>query len=600
MTALRAFHPHVSRHVSPSSHRERERIDRWLAVYDGSYTVGDTTVAFERQNTAIVKTQQHRTFLHLSSQQPADSVYPKALLFPPPYIDVDDDAETITLIAAPSGQNTFYYADTPAGTIYSTNFHDICRIARLSSPDEHMLAEFLLRGRTIGTDWSRTFVKGVTRIPPGQARTLSRSTIAMELYWQPSSLAGAQKRLPEGLHDVRQAMTHSIERHLGPNDSVGIFFSGGLDSSTLAALSVRLLNDANKVRLYSLDSSVSTKAEVALRRYLAASLGIALVELPLPQSTDLVSSWRHLNRTSSSPIISLLIEGDQALAESAAQSGVTIMFSGDGGEELFQTKRIALSDTLRQRHIKGSLNFLAYLNASNDDLLRTIITWGVYPLLAHLANEQQWLIAREFSSHLVNKLPSPYRVSTDLYQLFGQFFEEWRSEVETAVHRDHHSRVKQGWLLNDYESYMDLLSAPAQVTDLPLRAGGTMVVRAPLLDPEIFSAITDIRLIDRAHVDMQSFTKQILRKVTQGLLPDPVRVHPKTNVSDLFWRVCRHHQREVTDLHNSPSLSKLGIIPNPNFDQLRDFPERKWGMHYMLMLALGIWLDELDAEVSSA
>ena len=104
------------------------------------------------------------------------------------------------------------------------------------------LPEYLAFGYLAGPE---TMFTGVQKLPPGHVLTASASgSLSVEPYWT----------LPQGEHldhrprkyyvqTYRELLEHSVESHLMSDVPLGVFLSGGLDSSLVAALMTRFRED---------------------------------------------------------------------------------------------------------------------------------------------------------------------------------------------------------------------------------------------------------------------------------------------------------------------------------------------------------------------
>src|SRR5207302_428673 len=83
-----------------------------------------------------------------------------------------------------------------------------------------------------------TMITGISKLPPAHLLVADRSGVALRRYWDAAAAAAAPSR-----HDrpaaLRDALLASVERELMSDVPVGVFTSGGLDSSLLAAEAAR-------------------------------------------------------------------------------------------------------------------------------------------------------------------------------------------------------------------------------------------------------------------------------------------------------------------------------------------------------------------------
>jgi len=111
--------------------------------------------------------------------------------------------------------------------------------------DEVWIGDFLATGHSLDPD--RTVYEKVRRLPPGHCLELTHARESLRRHWR---LAVEQ---PLFLRDGREygerfrALTKAAIRDRTPPGRLGISMSGGLDSTSLASLSVEALGDAARV-----------------------------------------------------------------------------------------------------------------------------------------------------------------------------------------------------------------------------------------------------------------------------------------------------------------------------------------------------------------
>src|SRR2546421_12997176 len=81
---------------------------------------------------------------------------------------------------------------------------------------------------------------GISKLAPAHLLVADRNGLAVRRYWAPAAVATRPSRLdtPATLRDV---LLRAVERELRSDVPVGVFTSGGLDSSLLAAAAARVM-----------------------------------------------------------------------------------------------------------------------------------------------------------------------------------------------------------------------------------------------------------------------------------------------------------------------------------------------------------------------
>src|SRR5437879_4175488 len=137
-------------------------------------------------------------------------------------------------------------------------------------------------------------------------------------------------REQEAAQIVRKSLEESIERHLVSDVAVGIFLSGGIDSTTLVALATRAAKSELRTFCISFDDPEFNEGEVAART--AEHFGT--------KHTD----WRLDSATAKGLLAKFLEASDQpsidgfntfCVSKLAHDHGLKVVLSGVGGDEIF-------------------------------------------------------------------------------------------------------------------------------------------------------------------------------------------------------------------------------------------------------------------------
>src|SRR5207248_6666914 len=94
-----------------------------------------------------------------------------------------------------------------------------------------------------------TMPDGISKLTPAHFLVADRKGLTVRRYWDPAAVAARPSRL-DGPATLRDALLHAVERELMSDVPVGVFTSGGLDSSLLAAAAARVMA-GEKIHTYS-------------------------------------------------------------------------------------------------------------------------------------------------------------------------------------------------------------------------------------------------------------------------------------------------------------------------------------------------------------
>ena len=180
----------------------------------------------------------------------------------------------------------------------------------------------------------RSMVLGIKKLEPGHTMTWSvaESTHRLRRYWSPQlNLDGAHGRgIDEECERLRSVLRESVRKELIGDVPLGVFLSGGIDSSAVAAMMTQL---GGEVKSFSVGFADSSFDESAQARLVAKHLGTEHHQLTLEPGMllDLVPRLPDLL---DEPLGDASIIPTYLLSEFTRQH-VKVALGGDGGDELF-------------------------------------------------------------------------------------------------------------------------------------------------------------------------------------------------------------------------------------------------------------------------
>ena len=191
----------------------------------------------------------------------------------------------------------------------------------------------------VPTPW--TIWKDIFKLPPGSLVEINSQTAIHErpepsFYWQSASQCrGKHSQAPlsdgEAVNLVEDVLRTAINDQMNADVPIGVFLSGGIDSSLVTALMQSLSN--NQVNSFSIGFSDNSFNEAHHAKSIARYLGTAHTEYYL-SSKEVLDVIPSLPEMYSEPFA----DSSQIptyLVSSLAKRDVSVCLSGDAGDELF-------------------------------------------------------------------------------------------------------------------------------------------------------------------------------------------------------------------------------------------------------------------------
>jgi asparagine synthase (glutamine-hydrolysing) len=246
----------------------------------------------------------------------------------------DTETRVLYLARDPLGIKPLYYYFAGQRLYFASEVRALLasgRIPRRIHPES--VAHFLSCG-WIGK--SETAISGVELLPPGQLLTVDLSGEQVE--WRASTYEQAwssEPALPK--HDRNEAVAHlnhlleqSVKSHLISDAPVGLFLSGGIDSTAILQLMTRTGTGAPKTFTVGFPEEDFNECHYA--KQVAQRYGADHHELKLSESTllaDLPAALAAMDQPTMDGINSFVI------SKAVSAAGVKVALSGLGADELF-------------------------------------------------------------------------------------------------------------------------------------------------------------------------------------------------------------------------------------------------------------------------
>ena len=172
---------------------------------------------------------------------------------------------------------------------------------------------------------------GVCKIPAGHRIAVEDTSLRVDRYWEPRYRPEIRDPV-EAAELIRLKLAEAVEMQLVSDVPIGFFLSGGIDSTSVAAIAASLCEEVPPSFTIGFDDADSD--ERAYARLAAARIGCPAHEraLTLDDALDLLPAYV---RAYDEPFYDHSAIPSLAVSELARSHGVVVVLSGDGGDEVF-------------------------------------------------------------------------------------------------------------------------------------------------------------------------------------------------------------------------------------------------------------------------
>ena len=431
-----------------------------------------------------------------------------------------------------------------------------------------------------------TLIEGIQKVPPGHLLEWRRGKIWLENWWKRPTPERGGLTFDAAKEELDWLLRDSVREHLVADVPLGVWASGGLDSSTI--LHYAAMQSAGQLKTFSVSFAGRSFDESPYFREIAHKYGTDHHEFDLNPDVEMRSVIDEMAFYSDEPSADAGALPLWFLSRMTRQH-VTVALSGEGADELFGGYLTYVADTMvrvlrraplgLRRLMRGAVD--RFMPVSDDKISleykvkRMLDGSALHPDEAHFFWNGTFSTAqREQIRGMAN--------AGGLQKLVD------RLELPPSGVVDRYLRVDQNYYLPD-----DILYKTDRMS-----MAHSLEVRPPFLDHRIVEFAD--RLPERMKI--RGFRQKfILNQLMLGKLPTSVLKRKKTGFDIPTHDWFRGPLRELlTDVLNPEAIEATGIFDTGAIHSLiRDHMERRINVGYHLwgLLTLFLWMKRWRVEV---
>ncbi len=239
----------------------------------------------------------------------------------------------LLLARDPMGIKPLYYHQSGQTFIFASEIRTLLASGLISrKADPAGVLSYLAFG-SVYEPW--TIVEAVKSVPPGYVISLEKGKVSRREYWSPlcsasPSISGAPSKNGNGAVDrLPSLLRHAVLSHLVSDVPVGVFLSGGIDSSALVAI---LSHNGVRANTFSLVFQEEEFNEAPYSREIARYFGTEHHEVPVSQQDTLAVLPEALCAMDQPTIDGI---NTYLVSAKARAAGVKVALTGLGADEMF-------------------------------------------------------------------------------------------------------------------------------------------------------------------------------------------------------------------------------------------------------------------------
>ncbi len=422
----------------------------------------------------------------------------------------DERAQQLFIARDRVGKKPLYYTLTPDGAfVFGSELKSLLEHPSVERETNPVALDAYLSYGYVPDPLS--IFKGIHKLPPGHHLRFAGGKVTIEQYWDFRYEPVEVKREEDYLEELRALLDEAVRLRLVSDVPLGAFLSGGVDSSAVVGLMSRHMSQP--VKTFSIGFNEDTYNELKYARIAARHFGTDHHEFVVtPDICDIVDElvWHFDEPFADSSAIPTY------MVSKLAREHVTVVLSGDGGDELFA----------------GYTRYVVDRKRSHLSRLPRVVREGLMQPLSESLPHGAW-----GRNYLRNVSLAPLDRYIDSISLFTElnkrslYTNDFRGRLKDvdgsgAMFRRYAASVETGDAIDpllylDSKTYLpgDILTKVDRMS-----MAVSLEARVPLLDHKLIEFVTRIP----ASLKMKGLeTKHIFKRAMSGIVPEEILHRPK-------------------------------------------------------------------------
>lgn len=418
----------------------------------------------------------------------------------------DQVKQELILVRDQFGIKPLYYLNNEDLFIFASEMKAILKHPELNfTLNKQALVEYIWFENALGEN---TFYQEIKEVKPGTYLKISEKGVQEEIYFDINDIQ--EKALTEdvAVEKIKILLEESVKRHLISDVPVGVFLSGGIDSSAITAFASK--HYRGKLNTYSVkfdyDKGVN---ELALAREVAERFKTNHHEIHI-SGDDMIEVIEDLVKAHDEPF------GDAAdiplyLLTKKLKGSIKVVLQGDGGDEFFggYSRYNTIAHVKKWSKLSFISNIISLSGTKNGKALR--LQRFLNAISQKVAYKQNALLLT-----MESKFSNPFRVfnaefiknisDLDPFEKFEKVYNKYGIEMDRTqklFYTDTQTILKDTYFEKVDKSTM----------------ANSMEVRVPFIDKELAEFALSIPASLKT---AQGDQKHLLKKALSGIVPDKI------------------------------------------------------------------------------
>ena len=294
------------------------------------------------------------------------------------FIFFDTESNEIILARDRFGIKPLYYFYNNGDLIFSSEIKPILMYQKKITLDKENTFEFFLKGSM--DHYDKTFFKNIYSVKPGFFLKFINGNFKEIKFWDISKNFNKSKSENLEINKLCDLISKSVDKHLISDRKIGLFLSGGTDSTSLAHLIEKKVDYKLQTFTYRFKDSEEF-SEYSIANNTSKNLNILNISATITPKF-VVNNFDNLTKMLESPFTSIRLFGTLKLYQEAKRKKLKVIIEGDGGDEAFggydYNYIFYAKDILKKRYkfnddyLKEIINFVKIKKSNNIDRINLL------------------------------------------------------------------------------------------------------------------------------------------------------------------------------------------------------------------------------------
>jgi len=242
----------------------------------------------------------------------------------------DNRTRSLILARDRAGEKPLFYADVKGEILFASELQCLLRHPEVPRElDRLAIDQYLALGYV---PEPRTPFAAIRRVPAGTLMRFEDGREQIYRYWNPEAFVIQPRTAKDAIAETQKLIENAVSKQVMSDVPVGVFISGGLDSSLLATLASKKIG-VDKVHTFSAQFAEESYDESQDAALLAQHMRTKHVPVRTDEET-LLEALRNVTTRVAEPLADPAILPTFLLARTAREH-VKVILSGEGADELF-------------------------------------------------------------------------------------------------------------------------------------------------------------------------------------------------------------------------------------------------------------------------